>query len=97
MRTPPLAHDFQRLIGRWRVVLLGPGHTGEESVDVIVRCRAGIGASIVPEKMTRLIMPGVRILPLDQPEMVSELSLISRTGERSSAVLHFIKAAHGWG
>jgi hypothetical protein len=47
--------------------------------------------------MTRLTMPGVRIIPLAQPEMVSELSLISRIDERSSAVLHFIEEAHGWG
>lgn len=87
MRTPPLAHDFQRLIGRWRVVLLGLGHTDEESVDVIVRCRAGPGGPCRE----------CGYCPLDQPEMVSELSLISRTDERSSAVLHFIKAAHGWG
>jgi DNA-binding transcriptional LysR family regulator len=58
---------------------------------------AGIGLSIVPETMTRLTMPGIRIVPLDQPEMVSELSLISRIDERSSAVLHFIEEAHGWG
>ncbi len=58
---------------------------------------AGIGLSIVPETMTRLTMPGVRIIPLAQPEMVSELSLISRIDERSSAVLHFIEEAHGWG
>jgi hypothetical protein len=30
------------------------------------------------------------------PEMVSELSLISRIDERSSAVLHFIEEANGW-
>jgi hypothetical protein len=42
-------------------------------------------------------MPGIRIVPLSQPEMVSELSLISRIDERSSAVLHFIEEAHGWG
>jgi DNA-binding transcriptional LysR family regulator len=58
---------------------------------------AGIGISIVPETMTRLTMPGVRIVPLAQPEMVSELSVISRIDERSSAVLHFIEEAHGWG
>lgn len=58
---------------------------------------AGIGLSIVPETMTRLTMPGIRIVPLAQPEMVSELSLISRIDERSSAVLHFIEEAHGWG
>jgi len=58
---------------------------------------AGIGLSIVPETMTRLTMPGIRIVPLTQPEMVSELSLISRIDERSSAVLHFIEEAHGWG
>jgi DNA-binding transcriptional LysR family regulator len=58
---------------------------------------AGIGLSIVPETMTRLTMPGIRIVPLDQAEMVSELSLISRIDERSSAVLHFIEEAHGWG
>jgi DNA-binding transcriptional LysR family regulator len=58
---------------------------------------AGIGLSIVPEAMTRLTMPGVRVMPLSQAEMVSELSLISRIDERSSAVLHFIEEAHGWG
>lgn len=58
---------------------------------------AGIGLSIVPEAMTRLTMPGVRVIPLAQAEMVSELSLISRIDERSSAVLHFIEEAHGWG
>ncbi|WP_341520145.1 LysR family transcriptional regulator [Pseudomonas sp. G.S.17] len=58
---------------------------------------AGIGLSIVPEAMTRLTMPGVRVIPLPQVEMVSELSLISRIDERSSAVLHFIEEAHGWG
>lgn len=58
---------------------------------------AGIGLSIVPEAMTRLTMPGVRVIPLAQTEMVSELSLISRIDERSSAVLHFIEEAHGWG
>jgi DNA-binding transcriptional LysR family regulator len=58
---------------------------------------AGIGLSIVPETMTRLTMPGIRIVPLAQPEMVSELSLISRIDERSSAVLHFIEEAQGWG
>ncbi|WP_426113056.1 LysR family transcriptional regulator [Pseudomonas sp. DSP3-2-2] len=58
---------------------------------------AGIGLSIVPEAMTRLTMPGVRVMPLAQAEMVSELSLISRIDERSSAVLHFIEEAHGWG
>lgn len=58
---------------------------------------AGIGLSIVPETMTRLTMPGVRVMPLSQAEMVSELSLISRIDERSSAVLHFIEEAHGWG
>lgn len=57
---------------------------------------AGIGVSIVPETMTRLTMPGIRIVPLAHPEMVSELSLISRIDERSSAVLHFIDEAHGW-
>lgn len=58
---------------------------------------AGIGISIVPETMTRLTMPGVRIIPLAQADMVSELSLISRIDERSNAVLHFIEEAHGWG
>ncbi|KFE47050.1 LysR family transcriptional regulator [Pseudomonas syringae] len=58
---------------------------------------AGIGLSIVPEAMTRLTMPGVRVIPLAQTEMVSELSLISRIDERSTAVLHFIEEAHGWG
>ncbi|NBB62582.1 hypothetical protein GVN18_25260 [Pseudomonas sp. ODNR1LW] len=29
--------------------------------------------------------------------LVSELSLISRIDERSSAVLHFIEEAQGWG
>ncbi|RWU17146.1 LysR family transcriptional regulator [Pseudomonas alkylphenolica] len=58
---------------------------------------AGIGMSIVPEPMARLTMPGVHIVPLEQPEMVSELSLISRIDERSSAVLHFIEEAKGWG
>jgi DNA-binding transcriptional LysR family regulator len=58
---------------------------------------AGIGMSIVPEPMARLTMPGVHIFALEQPEMVSELSLISRIDERSSAVLHFIEEAHGWG
>jgi DNA-binding transcriptional LysR family regulator len=58
---------------------------------------AGIGISIVPETMARLTMPGVHMLSLAQPEMVSELSLISRIDERSSAVLHFIDEAHGWG
>lgn len=57
---------------------------------------AGIGLSIVPEPMARLTMPGVHIVPLAQPEMVSELSLISRIDERSSAVLHFIEEASGW-
>ncbi|EIK94419.1 LysR family transcriptional regulator [Pseudomonas sp. M47T1] len=57
---------------------------------------AGIGLSIVPEPVTRLAMPGVRIHPLAQPEMVSELSLISRIDERASAVLHFIEQARGW-
>lgn len=57
---------------------------------------AGIGLSIVPETITHLTMPGIRIVPLDQPEMVSELLLISRIDERSSAVLHFINEAHGW-
>jgi DNA-binding transcriptional LysR family regulator len=58
---------------------------------------AGIGISIVPEPMARLTMPGVHLFPLDMPEMVSELSLISRIDERSSAVLHFIEEADGWG
>lgn len=58
---------------------------------------AGIGLSIVPETIARLSMPGVRIVPLAAAEMVSELSLISRIDERSSAVLHFIEEAHGWG
>ncbi|PXX64528.1 MULTISPECIES: LysR family transcriptional regulator [unclassified Pseudomonas] len=58
---------------------------------------AGIGLSIVPETITRLTMPGLRIVPLAQPEMVSELSLVSRIDERSRAVLHFIGEAHGWG
>lgn len=57
---------------------------------------AGVGISIVPEPMARLSMPGVRIFALSQPQMVSELSLISRIDERSSAVLHFIEQAHGW-
>jgi len=57
---------------------------------------AGIGLSIVPEPMTRLTMPGLRVIPLAQAEMVSELSLISRIDERSSAVLHFIDEARGW-
>lgn len=57
---------------------------------------AGIGLSIVPEPMTRLSMPGVRVISLDQPEMLSELSLISRIDERSSAVLHFIEEARAW-
>jgi len=57
---------------------------------------AGIGISIVPEPMARLTMPGVHLFTLDLPEMVSELSLISRIDERSSAVLHFIEAANGW-
>lgn len=57
---------------------------------------AGIGLSIVPETMTHISMPGIRIVPLRQPEMISELSLISRIDERSSAVLHFIEEAHGW-
>jgi DNA-binding transcriptional LysR family regulator len=57
---------------------------------------AGIGLSIVPEPMTRLSMPGVRVIALDQAEMVSELSLISRIDERSSAVLHFIDEARAW-
>jgi DNA-binding transcriptional LysR family regulator len=57
---------------------------------------AGIGLSIVPEPMTRLTMPGLRVIPLAQAEMVSELSLISRIDERSSAVLHFINEARGW-
>ena len=57
---------------------------------------AGIGLSIVPEAMTRLTMPGVRVIPLAQADMVSELSLISRIDERSSAELHFIEEAHGW-
>lgn len=58
---------------------------------------AGIGISIVPEPMARLTMPGVHLFALDMPEMVSELSLISRIDERSSAVLHFIEEANGWG
>ncbi|WP_010486034.1 LysR family transcriptional regulator [Pseudomonas sp. S9] len=57
---------------------------------------AGIGISIVPEPMARLTMPGVQIIPLDQPEMISELSLISRIDERSRAVLHFIEEAQAW-
>lgn len=57
---------------------------------------AGIGLSIVPETVTHLNMPGLRIVPLVQPEMTSELSLISRIDERSSAVLHFIEEAHDW-
>lgn len=58
---------------------------------------AGIGLSIVPEPVARLTMPGVHIVPLTQPEMVSELSLIARIDERSSAVLHFIEEANAWG
>ena len=58
---------------------------------------AGIGLSIVPETVTGLTMPGIRIVPLAQPEMVSELLLISRIDERSSAVQHFINEAHDWG
>lgn len=58
---------------------------------------AGLGLSIVPEPMTRLGMPGIRIVPLAQPGMVSELSLISRIDERSRAVLHFIEQAQGRG
>jgi hypothetical protein len=46
--------------------------------------------------MARLTMPGVHLFALDMPEMVSELSLISRIDERSSAVLHFIEEANGW-
>ena len=58
---------------------------------------AGIGLSIVPEPVAHLTMPGVHIVPLPHDEMVSELSLVSRIDERSSAVLHFIDEAHGWG
>jgi DNA-binding transcriptional LysR family regulator len=58
---------------------------------------AGIGISIVPETLARLTMTGVHFVPLPQPEMTSELSLISRIDERSSAVQHFIDEAHGWG
>jgi hypothetical protein len=36
------------------------------------------------------------VIPLMQADMVSELSLISRIDERSSAVLHFIEEAQGW-
>lgn len=57
---------------------------------------AGIGLSIVPEPLARLSMPGVRVIDLPQAEMVSELSLISRIDERSSAVLHFIEEARRW-
>jgi DNA-binding transcriptional LysR family regulator len=58
---------------------------------------AGIGISVVPQTLAQLSMPGVHFIELPQPEMVSELSLISRIDERSSAVLHFIAEAHGWG
>lgn len=57
---------------------------------------AGIGISIVPQTLAQLSMPGVHFIELEQPEMVSELSLISRIDERSSAVMHFIDEAHGW-
>lgn len=57
---------------------------------------AGIGLSIVPEPLARLSMPGVRVIDLPQAEMISELSLISRIDERSSAVLHFIEEARRW-
>jgi hypothetical protein len=43
-----------------------------------------------------LTIPGVHLFPLDLPEMVIELSLLSRIDERSSAVLHFIEEAQGW-
>ncbi|MDE1165302.1 MAG: hypothetical protein PW845_07895 [Pseudomonas sp.] len=58
---------------------------------------AGIGISIVPETLGRLSMPGVHFIPLPHAEMVSELSLISRIDERSSAVTHFAEQARGWG
>jgi DNA-binding transcriptional LysR family regulator len=57
---------------------------------------AGIGLSIVPEPLARLSMPGLRVIPLAQTEMLSELSLISRIDERSTAVLHFIEEARDW-
>lgn len=57
---------------------------------------AGIGLSIVPEPMARLTMPGVRIIELNQAQMASELSLVARIDERSSAVLHFIEEAVNW-
>ncbi|AGN82155.1 MULTISPECIES: LysR family transcriptional regulator [Pseudomonas] len=57
---------------------------------------AGIGISILPETLTQLSMPGIRTLQLKQPDMQSELSLITRVDERSRAVMHFLEEAGNW-
>ncbi|MBK4991930.1 LysR family transcriptional regulator [Pseudomonas sp. S37] len=57
---------------------------------------AGIGISILPETLTQLSMPGIRTLELSQPDMQSELSLITRVDERSRAVMHFLGEAEKW-
>ncbi|MBA1321083.1 LysR family transcriptional regulator [Pseudomonas plecoglossicida] len=57
---------------------------------------AGIGISILPQTLTQLSMPGIRTLELEQADMHSELSLITRVDERSRAVMHFLEEAQGW-
>ncbi|ELW9442789.1 LysR family transcriptional regulator [Pluralibacter gergoviae] len=57
---------------------------------------AGIGISILPEALVQLSMPGLKTHALSQPDMVSELSLITRENERSRAVMHFVDEAVKW-
>ena len=57
---------------------------------------AGLGISILPESLTQFSMPGIHTIPLEQPGLTSELSLITRRSEPSSAVERFVREATQW-
>jgi len=88
-------HLAERLHEKGLGVRLGFQSEREDWIQMMVA--AGFGVCFLPEFSPTI--PGVRLQPVSEPEVVREVSLVSMAGRRfSPAVLTFIRAirAHDW-
>jgi LysR family transcriptional regulator, hydrogen peroxide-inducible genes activator len=88
-------HLAERLRERGLAVQVGFQSEREDWIQMMVA--AGFGVCFLPEFSPTI--PGLRIQPVSDPEVVREVSLVSMSGRRfSPAVLTFVRAirAHDW-
>ncbi|MFM0283813.1 LysR substrate-binding domain-containing protein [Paraburkholderia sediminicola] len=70
-------------------------HRASDTLSVLALAASGLGLALVPASLTHITIPNVVYIPLDAPELTTDLKLISRTSETSGAVCAFLAQARG--